>query len=219
MELRIKDNYYKDIHISQYVEIGEKDNHLALNIPMHTFEDANANLSDYDVFYNCVIDDSQTARAKGLLELAIQYVKKFPHIQSLKLHDSSYHDYKGAINHQLDLLSYSVALYGKTWYEIHLNAFSEDYVIYRKEVDAYMSAKMTDWLIFFYSNIITGYSFDIVMKDEEIYEAMYNSSNTYPEFFQKVNNHLGRDPIFFRWWLNNFICSFVNIPRYWYIPL
>lgn len=219
MELKIKDNYHKDMHISQYVEIGDKDNHLSLYIPTHEFEQVNANLSVHDVLYNCVIDDSQNRKAKGLLEFAIQYVKKFPHIQCLKLHDSSYHPYNRAINDQLDLLSYSIALYGKTWYEIHFNAFSDDYDTFRKEVEVYMSGKMIEWFVFFHTNILGGYSYDIVIGDEETYEAIYNSSNTYPEFFQKLNNHIGRDPIFFRSWVNNFISSFVNIPRYWYIPV
>ena len=216
MEIKTKDNYYKDIHISQYVEIYGKDNHLSLDIPTRGSENITACLIDHEILYNCVIDYSLNTKAKDLLESTIQYLKKFPHIKSLKLHDSSYHDYKGAINNQLDLLSYSIAIYGRTWYEIHANAFSDNYERYRNEVEVYMSAKMSEWFVFFTTNII-GYSFDIVLKDEAIYEAMYNSSNTYPEFFQKLTNY--RDPIFFRWWVNNFISSFINIPRYWYIPL
>ena len=213
MELKIKDNYHKDIHISQYVEIYDKEHHLSLIIPTRTFEQNNANLIEHDILYNCVIDDSLNEKAKGFLEFAIQYIK------SLKLHDSSYHLYKGAINNQLDLLSYSIALYGKTWYEIHFNAFSDDYDTFRKEVEVYMSTKMIEWFVFFHTNILGGYSYDIVTGDEEMYEAMYNSCNTYPEFFQKLNIHIGRDPIFFRWWVNKFISSFVNIPRYWYISV
>jgi hypothetical protein len=217
MEIKIKDNYSKDIHISQYIEICDKDNYLYLNIPTRTFI-INATLVDNNVLYNCVIDDYQIVKAKELLNLALEYIRKFPHIKTLELHDTSYHPYNGSINENLDLLSYSVAIYGKTWYEIHCKALSDDYERYRKEVHTYMCAKMTDWFLFFHTNIITGYSSEIILKDESTYQTMYNSSNTYPEFFQKLTNHI-RDPIFFRWWVNNFISSFINIPRYWYISV
>jgi len=217
MKIKTKDNYYKDIHISQYAELYDKDNHLSLDIPVRVSENITASLIEHEILYNCVIDNSLNIKAKDLLESTIQYLKKFPHIKSLKIHDSSYHTYKGAINHQLDLLSYSIAIHGRTWYEIHCNAFSDNYERYRNEVDLYINSKMIDWFIFFSTNII-GNSLDIVLKDEAIYEAMYNSSNTYPEFFQKLTNHI-RDPIFFRWWVNNFISSFINIPRYWYISV
>jgi hypothetical protein len=46
----------------------------------------------------------------------------FPHIRSVYLYDASYMPCNRTYLDRLDVLSYSIALYGKTWYEIKRNA-------------------------------------------------------------------------------------------------
>ena len=236
-DLLVKDNYVRDIHFSQYLELGRKEKPcLSLTIPtaesieIRRYENYNiAGLSNIESLYDCVIGMSYNnykkhSFGKELLTWVIGYIKtKFPHIKFIELTDESAIPCNREIKDELDLLSYSIALYGKTWYELKFNAIisnKEKYDIYRREVDSYIFSKMVDWDTFSLNKIDNQYARDALTENEEIYKSMYETSKSYPEFFKKVSIHVGNNKCkFFKGWLRNFIESYVNISKRWSIPI
>lgn len=69
-----------------------------------------------------------------LLNGFLNYIKKtYPYIKDLKLIDSTFIPCNN--NDTLDLLTYYIALYGKTWYEDKYNAYSKDnYDKYKEQI-------------------------------------------------------------------------------------
>jgi len=236
-DLLVKDNYFRGTHFSQYLELGKKEKPcLSLTIPtaesieIRRYENYNiAGLSNIESLYECVIGMSYNnfkkhSFGKELLNWTIEYIRtKFPHIEFLELTDESAIPCNREINDKLDLLSYSIALYGKTWYELKFNAIiqnKEKYDIYRREVESYISAKMVDWDTFSLNKMNNQYVREALIANEEIYKTMYESSKTYPEFFNKVSKYVGDNKCkFFKGWLQNFIEAYVNISKRWAIPI
>jgi len=236
-DLLVKDNYVRGTHFSQYLELGKKERPcLSLTIPtaesieIRRYENYNiAGLSNIESLYECVIGMSYNnfkkhSFGKELLNWSIGYIKtKFPHIQFIELTDESAIPCNRETNDNLDLLSYSIALYGKTWYELKFNAIitnKEKYDIYKGEVDSYISSKMVDWDTFSLNKMNNQYIREALTENEDIYKRMYETSKSYPDFFKKVSAHLGNNKCkFFKGWLQDFIDSYVNISKRWSIPI
>jgi hypothetical protein len=150
----------------------------------------------------------------------------FPHITKIKLQDASYIPCKPHKKDTLDLITYSIALYGKTWYEqkaaAHLS-LKKHQDQYEKEIENYIkpSAKVKIPFLDIYKQMITNtYARDLIGSDIKKYEEFYNTSDTLPIFFKKLSKQIPQENKckFFKDWLESFIATYVHIHREWIIP-
>jgi hypothetical protein len=167
---------------------------------------------------------------KELLDTVLFFINsQFPKIQTIKLTDTSYIPCKRNAEDTLDLLSYSIALYKETWYEKQKGAYilpKEKHILYRSQVKKYASKERKAELDFdlFYRTIFpvaNSINREMIDNNIEIYKQIYNSSETFPEFFIKVSKTLKKEDKckFFKGWLYDFIASQILIERTWYIDL
>jgi hypothetical protein len=149
---------------------------------------------------------------------------QFPIIKTIDLTDRTYLPYKSDTYNSLDLLTYSIGLYKKTWYEERLGAYilpKEKHEEYRKQVEEYASKDTKDKLPFFhiYHEIRMNNVFarDIVYPNMEMYEKIYEESESLPEFFQKISKLIKLEErcLFFKGWLNSLVNSKVDVSRDW----
>lgn len=239
--LDIRNNFSRGVWFSQHLVVGDPIKPcLSLNIS--TVESLSvipnnkidtAKLCNIEALYNCVLEDdaedlfSKYSFGKELLEWVIEYIKtEFKHVKFLELDDQSYIPCNRETNETLDLLTYSIAVNKKTWYELHFNAFINDkqlYEKYNKQIQVYSleSTKSDNWDTFFLKNFTSMYARDTILQNEGLYKNMYEESKTFPEFFRKLANAVGKEEKckFFKWWLQEFISSNINISRRWTIKL
>ena len=242
-EVYVKNNYARDVYYSQYLEVGESTK-PCLSLTIFT-EDAEqffgpdtiktAKLSNIEALYNCVIEDddsknyfSKYSFGKELLLWVIKYIKSnFTHVKYLELDDESYIPCNRENIQTLDLLSYSIAVNCKTWYELHFNAYlpsKSNFDNYKMKVKTFCSSEFKSkisWELFFLKYVTSRYANDIIKADEKTYENMYNNAKTFPEFFRTLSDFIGKEKrcIFFKHWLQSFVKNFVNVEKRWIIPL
>lgn len=167
---------------------------------------------------------------KELLDYIIQLLKRVSRIKYLTLTDESQIpcNRKDPFD-QLDLLLYSVAMYGETWYEKYYNAYMKkpsDYERYKREVKHYMSPefKLTYDFETFYQyimNMKNPFTTTIIKPQYETVKVYYDSSDTFPGFFKKLNTLIQRKDKcrFYKTWLTAFITSNIYISREWVIDI
>jgi hypothetical protein len=84
-----------------------------------------ANLNKIKDMKECILKDHDSVAASFSKELLFDVMtvirNNYDHIHHISLTDSSY--IPCAVDDTLDLLYYSVGLYGKTWYELNFNAY------------------------------------------------------------------------------------------------
>ena len=233
--------YARDILYKNYLEIGDpKKPCLSLNIftkeasdMIEKGIDRTAKLSNIESLYECVIeqsneDFSKYSFGKELLQWVISYIKsQHKQVELLQLTDESYIPCNRMPLDTVDLLSYSIALHSKTWYELHFNAYINDkqqYNNYKKDIEVYSSPltkSANSWDTFFLKNITSVYTRDKILENEELYKSLYEDSDTFPEFFKKLSNVIGKENKckFFKTWLQEFINSYVTITRKWTIKV
>lgn len=239
--VRIKPDYVREVLFKYYIDIGDS-NKPCLSLIIFTEEAANmiqdglekvAKLSNIDALYDCVIDQtkedfSKHSFGKELLQWVIGYIKsEHKQVIYLQLDDESYIPCNRKPIETVDLLTYSIALNKKTWYELNFNAFIEKKDIYNKyksEVNTYslVSTKSSSsWELFFLKNVTSMYARNKILENEDLYKRIYEESSTFPEFFKKLAETIGRDDKckFFKGWLQEFISSYIVISRRWTIRL
>ena len=230
--LSTTNNHARGIWYSQYLQVGDTKK-PCLSLTIHTTDAEalfgttiikTARLSNIEALYDCVLD--KYSFGKELLSWVIQYIKStFKHVEYLQLDDESYIPCNRESNETLDLLTYSIALYDKTWYELNFNAFIADknlYTKYLSQIDTYKSnatKSEISWDRFFLQYVTLPYAKDIITANEEYYKNMYNTSSNFPEFFRKVKDGIENKCKFFKGWLQEFISSYININRRWTIPV
>jgi hypothetical protein len=194
-----------------------------------------ATLNNIDALTECSLDDISTdyqntySFGKELLDSLIFFINsQFPKIKTVKLTDMSIIPCNRKENHTLDLLSYSIALYGKTWYEKVANAYilpKDKYEKYRNQIQIYMDKNTKSDITFdlFYNTMLfkNHYTQAVITEHYDQYKNLYETSSTFPEFFIKINNIINREDKckFFKTWLYDFIASQIIIEREWYIDL
>lgn len=194
-----------------------------------------ATLNKIDALTECSLEDISTeyfnkySFGKELLESIIFFINsQFPKIKSIKLTDMSFIPCNRLQNDILDLLTYSIALYGQTWYEKVANAYihpKEKYEKYRNQVKIYMDKKTKSdtSFDFLYNTVMfqNHYARNIISENYEVYNTLFKESDTFPEFFIKLNKMIPREDKcrFFKTWLYDFISSQVMIERVWYIDM
>lgn len=165
---------------------------------------------------------SEYSFAKEVVHKMIQIINKFfPHIKRINLNDTSYIPCNRLEGDKLDLLTYSIALYGKTWYEKNFGA-QQASSKYSEAVATYMKEKpvnFEEWYRFVKTyNIYAGRW--IAERYDQI-QNMFYASNTYPIFFKKLSDMIGfvEKCRVFNGWLLQFIRDRIPENRSWYIPL
>jgi hypothetical protein len=194
-----------------------------------------ASLYKIDALIECSLEDTSTeyqnkySFGRELLDTIIFFINsQFPQIKTIKLTDMSFIPCNRKQNDILDLLTYSIALYGQTWYEKNANAYmlsNEKYEKYRNEVEIYMDIKTKTDMTFeyLYNTVLykNHYTKEIITKKYDQYKSLFEESNTFPEFFSKINKTIKYENKcrFFKSWLYDFIASQITIDREWYIDL
>ena len=188
-----------------------------------------------DALEECSVEDitseytTNYSFGKEMLDAVIFFINsQFIEINTMSLNDTSYIPCNRDSEDTLDLLTYSIALYKKTWYEERLNAYllpKEKHDTYRAQVEVYASKDTKQTISFdeFFHIILSNkpYPTNIISSNLEKYKEMYESSETLPDFFIQLSKTLKREQKckFFKDWLFNFISSRIQIERMWYFDL
>lgn len=192
-----------------------------------------ANLLNLETLLECSLEDinenymRKHGFATEILATVDHIVKThFPHVKYIDLYDASYMPCNRAIDERLDLLTYSVALYGKTWYEIKCKAYPKNPASrnkYKTQMANYISPGFKSKFEadkFLLENITlkpnTYAQIFLQTKYEEI-KASFQKANTFPEFFKSLRDMIPQDKKcrFFDRWLKSFIEEYVKIDRTW----
>jgi hypothetical protein len=192
-----------------------------------------ANLGNVKVLEECVLNEitgnyfEKHSFGKELINTSVYIIRKhIPHVKLIKLTDESYIPCKRAHNETLDLLTYSIALYGKTWYEKTFNAYfepKEKYEKYLFEVGKYISKDFKDSYVFedFLKQLVSypnEFAMTSIFSDLDSYKSLFESSETFPIFFSKLSKSMKREDKcrFFKHWLENFIHKLIpSYDRVW----
>lgn len=162
-----------------------------------------------------------------LIQAAIFIVgKKYPFVKKMRLNDSSYIPCGDRpFADTVDLLIYSIALYGKTWYEKTFNAYIDDpraYANYRGQIANYTSTQLKNSMTFqtIANQIIASGSVFARQQLRAHYDAwnrIFESSPTLPAFFRRLMETIPRTEKckFVKGWIEPFIGSKVTIIRDW----
>jgi hypothetical protein len=240
-KLRININ---DIPISWHYRIGAKDA-PCLSMFFYVKEAGEkynkagyktAQLSNIEVLDSCIENEiseeilEKYSFAKELLEWIFKHLRKqFPYIQHIELTDMSYIPCNRKILDKVDLLTYSIAHDGKTWYESNYNAYlvpKEKMEEYRNQIVNYMSEDFKakyDWNTFlnYHVGMTTDYAFTKIRDNYYEWEDLFNKAKTFPDFFLEMRKRIPRKEkcMFYRDWLQKFIYSCIRIERVWIIDI
>lgn len=193
-----------------------------------------ANIINIKNLKECVLDNvsnniyENNSFAKELLDFTIQYIRThYPHIQRFKLNDKSY--IPCGENDTLDLITYSIALHGKTWYELNYNAYLHNNTIYKQyqtQLQKFNSSefkKQFTWDMFClqFLPIATDFTKGLFSKNNNQYRQIFEESSTFPDFFMKLNRTIQKKDKckFYKFWLEQFISQYVTIIREWYFDI
>jgi len=193
-----------------------------------------AHLDKIESLYECIASEMDPvifdnySFGTEILHFMIEYIKEHhTHIEDMSLSDKSQIMCNREINESMDLLTYSIALYGKTWYERTFSAFFEPNYSnskYRNEVKYLrstdfknkISAEIILHLIYTYNPL----ALQIIKKEDIIKE--FNSTATLPEFMIALNAKLKRSEKcrFYKTWLDTLVRGVVHNPvTNWIIPI
>ena len=202
----------------------------SLNPPDNIFKNT-AKLIKLDALEECSVEDinqgylNTHSFGKEMLDAVIFFINsQFPSIKTIRLNDTSYIPCKRDTGDTLDLLTYSIALYKKTWYEERTNAYilpKEKHDTYRQEVEKYASKDTKDETTFYHIyHIITDnntFAADIIRTNMQMYEKMFEESETFPDFFQRLSKSINTKEKcrFFKGWLESFIHNKITVTREW----
>ena len=241
-QLTVRENKYP-FHTVSFFAGDEKNPCLEGNIMLennsknerYNSHQNKATLLKINALQECSLDDisdeyyQKYSFGTELLHSIVYFINsQFPMIHIIRLNDSSYIPCIRDYSETLDLLTYSIALYKKTWYEEKLNAYilpKEKYDEYRKQVEIYASKETKDSMSFIdiHKMILfsTGFTRAIVEESFDIYKKLFDESETLPDFFKALNKTIKREEKcrFFKTWLEVFINSKISIDRTWYFDL
>lgn len=195
-----------------------------------------ANLNNVDALYSCIENDisrdnlEKYSLGQELVNTIIEHIQtNYSYVNKLKINDASYIPCNRDKNDTLDLLTYSIAHYGKTWYERYYNAYLQSEVrqnIYMNDIKKYTSSEFkstVSWETFLNTYVVssTEYTNDFINRHYDTLESQYNNSNTFPDFFVSLTAQIPKQKkcLFYKYWLEQFIGGIVHFPRDWIIPL
>jgi hypothetical protein len=159
---------------------------------------------------------------KEMLRHIIRMMKvMFPHITRINLSDMSYIPCNRLEGDKLDLFTYSLALYGKTWYEINFGAVQNS-PKYSAAINAYLGEKPIDFENWY--SLVKTYNLYAKYWIDQTYNQikdLFETSQTYPEFYQALSKLIGFSDKckVFNGWLLQFMIQRIPNSRSWHIPL
>jgi hypothetical protein len=188
-------------------------------------------LHKIDALEECAIKDSGEKNASLGTEVLYAFISilrsNYPHVNKIKLTDTSYIPCNRRNGDTLDLLTYNIALYGQTWYEMKAGAYlpsATKRATYEKDIGVYMKLTTNNYsfdTLYRAINRHNQYAAHKIYQNIETYRAMYTDSKTVPEFLGKLKNTI--DPSdkckFFKGWLEAWLNDFVHIERNWTINI
>lgn len=190
-------------------------------------------LNRIDTHSYCVIKDNIDQKDSLGIELLYAFISiikaNYPYVKAISLRDASNIPCDRQSNDTLDLLSYNIALYGKSWYEINAGAVLSNKRIldrYNKQIINYMSPSTKKNIPF--SNIISivrtsrnNYALNYINEHFNTYKNMFDTSESFPEFFNKMKTTIeARNKCkFFKDWLEIFVKEYITLERDWIIPI
>lgn len=221
-------------------EIGKMKPCLKLYIRVPTINDERyikasetASLLNIESLVECSLDDinENYMRKHGmsheLLDTVDHILKTyFPHVKYITLNDASYLPCNREFDDILDLLTYNIALYGKTWYEIKVDAYLNDpakQTKYNQEIKKYISEefkKSFDADAFLIEKIQLSpnkYIQNILKTQYDKIKEQFVKAKTFPEFFKLLRDDIEEKKKckFFKDWLQSFIGEHITIQRTW----
>lgn len=188
-------------------------------------------VSKLDTLDSCLLEpsDSETSLGTELILGFISILKaNYPHITQLSLRDSSFIPCDRSLGETLDLLTYSIALYGKTWYEQVLGAHVQNAAEFRRYRDAiavYMSpAAKRDWVWEQFWAMIAGknrFANEKIRENVDGFKRIFDEATTWPECIKRMKNAVEKSDKckFFKTWLEQFIYSHVPEKRDWVVDI
>lgn len=189
-----------------------------------------ATLSKIDALMECsrtdITDNYMEKYSFGteLLQYIINLISvEYKHVKYISLNDNSHVPCNRKTKDELDLLTYSIAKYGKTWYEIKMNVHLESKTKqqrYDKEIKNYMSEELKSIITFddIYKQIYkNNFALNFISTNLDFYKNIYDESTTLPVFFTKISDLVPRSDRckFFKDWLEWFIKNYISVESYW----
>jgi hypothetical protein len=154
----------------------------------------------------------------------------FPHIKFITLEDDSQLECSANPLDKLDLLYYSVATTGKTWYEKNFQAYTvprDQFVEYKCKVRDFQSQSTKEKTLFeeiqaFVFRKGTHEAFTVWKERDTEFRGIYADSKTFSEFFTGLNKILPKDQkcSLYKEWIKHFVVKYIGeIERKWVIPV
>jgi hypothetical protein len=242
----------KKVYDAGHLFVGNEENPcLSITFNLPGLRELNSRFTSTDIsvahlnkiknMKECILEDktnssqsshsSHSSFAKEMLDAVIVEIKRsFPFIHHIKLRDSSYIPCDGDAD-TLDLLFYNIALYKKTWYEQTFNAYfvpRDTFIQYKCAIENYATIETKSafsWVEFYNTalGVSNYYAQQQFRNNIEKYEALYNNSKTFPDFFVELSKTIPKKDKckFFKDWLESFLQDNMKIQniRVWYIDL
>jgi hypothetical protein len=238
--LRVSDEY-KPVHMRTFTIGGPTNRCLEASLimpdanPLFSDKKHICNIAQIDSLASCLIDQDPDKPQEDVsmgAELMYGFINilkvNYTHITQLALQDASYLPCNRATSDTLDLLSYNIALYGKTWYEMKFGAHLENPVRQTKYEDSiryYMSPQAkreTSWDSFYADIILRNkYAKDEIVPNENVYRDIFLTSETWPICITRMKNRIDKTNRckFFKGWLESLIEKYVTMERRWIIDI
>jgi hypothetical protein len=228
---------FKPLHQIQYIVGDEKKPCLEAyvllpdNGRLHDLGvTSTANLSKIEALMECSRNDitnnymEKYSFGTELLEFIINLISKtYKHVKHISLYDNSHIPCNRKKQDELDLLTYSIAKYGKTWYETKLNVRLESKVKqdkYDKQIKYYISKELKSLITF--DNLVkkiynNNFAINYISTNLDYYKIVYEESVTLPDFFKKLSELVPRSDVckFFKDWLEWFIKDYISVESHW----
>jgi len=203
----------------------------------HKTNIAYVSLGDKKSFYEYMIEDIHsgytTHRGKECMDGILDAIRtQHPAVRTVEIYENTYLYGMMPNKETMDLSAYSVALYGKTWYEMNWNAEPKNPYNecrnpseYHAQVEYYVSkdTKLSmEWPDMYCSILMSSiYTNDMLSLHDRLFEEIFHSTSTIPEFFIKMSTIIPSDKriCFFQYWLASFINRYITFDNIWIVTL
>ena len=219
-----------------YFHVGEKESQqLSGAILLKEEKGDSIFLNNIHILHQSALEDIKTGYATRerfgteVIQAFFSYVRtNYPSVRTAKFKDESHFQCRNESDDTHDVLIYSIALYGFTWYEKRLGAYTlpkESYHNYKVQLETYVSEDTKaalEWpYVYYHMGISSSYVDRARRIHGKFFEESYNLSKTLPEFFHMISTVVPTHERcwFFRYWLNRVINLYVDIDRWWYVDI
>ena len=233
--------YRKESHTGISYYIGDAPQYcLELYIPIPEKIDKRLE----DIMYTAILHKIESLIYCSLKDISEDYMEKYsmgteifdvvntllqtryPYIKYVSLDDKSQIPCNREHGDQLDLLTYSIAVNGYTWYEMKLNAYflpNNMYEIYREQIKTYIhkDTKATIDFESLHDYILRSgntFAIDFFKNYIDILRNLYTNCTSFPDFFKCLGKLVHRRDKckLFKVWLAKFIANKIpTITRAW----